>query len=57
MGIFKVIAFGLLIVMLKFLVPEIYQALESTLLVFFGALQKVLANMGSSGMTAGFQIQ
>lgn len=53
MKILQVFALGLLIVMLKFLVPEIFSGFQNTLLVFFGTIQSVLAS-GQSAMTAGF---
>lgn len=42
MGIFKALGLGLAIIMLRFLVPDIFHALESTLLAFFDVLQTVL---------------
>ena len=50
MGIFKVLGLGLAIIMLRFLVPEIFHALENTLLMFFDTLQLVLtkAQTGSN---------
>ena len=53
MNIFRVLGFGLLIVLLKFLVPEIFAGLQRTLLVFFDALQTILGSAKTS-MTAGF---
>lgn len=53
MKIFKVFSLGLLIVMLQFLVPEIFSGFENTLLVFFETIQSVLAS-SQSAMTAGF---
>lgn len=53
MSIFKVFSLGLLIVMLQFLVPEIFSGFEKTLLVFFGTIQSILAS-SQSAMTAGF---
>jgi hypothetical protein len=53
MKILRVLGFGLLIIMLKFLVPEIFSGLQNTLLVFFDTIQTVLGSARSS-MTAGF---
>lgn len=53
MKIFSVFGLGLLIVMLQFLVPEIFTGLENTLLVFFQTIQTILAS-SQSAMTAGF---
>ncbi len=53
MSIFKVFSLGLLIVMLQFLVPEIFSGLQNTLLVFFSTIQGILT-LSQSSMTAGF---
>ena len=52
MKILKVVALGLLIIMLKFLVPKIFLGIENTLLVFFETIQTVLGQSKNS-MTAG----
>ena len=43
MGIFRAIGLALAIITLKLLVPDVWHALEGTLLTFFNTLQKVLA--------------
>jgi hypothetical protein len=55
MGIYKVLSFGMLIIMLKFLVPEIFQGFQDTLLVFFGTAQATLIS-AKAGMTTGVTI-
>jgi len=55
MKILRVVGFGLLIVMLKFLVPTVFAGLESTLLVFFETIRTILASSKGS-MTAGFNL-
>ena len=52
MKILRVLGFGFLIVMLKFLIPEIFMGLQNTLLVFFSTIQAVLVT-ARSNMTAG----
>ena len=42
MKIFRVLGLALAIIMLRFLVPNIFRALEHTLLVFFDTLDLVL---------------
>lgn len=53
MSLFKVFSLGLLIVMLQFLIPEIFSGFQNTLLVFFSTIQTALAS-SQSAMTAGF---
>lgn len=53
MKIFQVFSLGLLIVMLKFLVPELFSGFQNTLLVFFSTIQGILT-LSQSSMTAGF---
>ncbi|MEI6480087.1 MAG: hypothetical protein WCO12_01010 [bacterium] len=43
MGIFRAIGLALAIITLKLLAPDIWHALEGTLLVFFNTLQRTLA--------------
>ena len=44
-----------MIIMLKFLVPELFNGLQNTLLVFFSTVQTVLgAAVHPGSMTAGF---
>ena len=59
MKIFRVLGLALAIVALRFLVPEIWGALEKTLLVFFEVIQGVMlagknisfpSNMASPGL-------
>ncbi|MFA6227236.1 MAG: hypothetical protein WC631_02065 [Candidatus Paceibacterota bacterium] len=52
MKILRVIGLGLAIIMLRFLVPEIYHALENTLLSFFDILQTAL-HFGKDSLSAG----
>lgn len=52
MKILRVVALGLLIIMLKFLTPKIFSGIENTLLVFFETIQTVLGQSKNS-MTAG----
>ncbi len=59
MKIFRVLGLALAIVVLRFLVPELFGALEKTLLTFFEVLQTVMLagknfsfpiNMASPGL-------
>ena len=43
MKIFRVLGLGLAIIILRSLMPAVWQALETTLVTFFQALQNVLA--------------
>jgi hypothetical protein len=43
MKILRAVGVGMLIIVLKFLAPPVYQGLEDTLLAFFGTIQKILA--------------
>ena len=52
MKILRVIGLGLAIIILRFLVPDIFHALEHTLLSFFDILQFALSN-GKNAMSAG----
>ena len=51
MKILRVLGLGLLIIMLKFLVPEIFSGFQNMLLAFFGTLQTILGKADTS-MTA-----
>ncbi len=42
MKILRAIGLGLTIIMLKFLIPQVFAGFENTLLVFFDVLQSVL---------------
>jgi len=42
MGIFRAIGLGLVIIILKFLMPVVFAGLENTLVVFFDTTQSVL---------------
>lgn len=53
MKITRVVGLGLAIIMLKFLVPEIFGVLENTFLMFFDTLQQILALSGDIS-TANF---
>lgn len=52
MGIFKVLGLGLAIVIIRFLVPEIFAALEDTFLLFFDTIQTVLVKAQSGPNSA-----
>lgn len=52
MEILRAIGFALALIIIRFLMPEVFQALEKTLLLFFDVLQKSLS-IGSSSMSAG----
>lgn len=54
MKILSVFGWGLLIIILKFLVPKLFTGLENTLLVFFETVQNVLATGSKYPNTAGF---
>lgn len=43
MKIFRAIGLGIAIITLKLLVPNVWHALESTLITFFTTMQKILA--------------
>lgn len=43
MGIFRAIGLGIGIIILKLLVPEVFSALQTTLVTFFDVLQSILA--------------
>lgn len=43
MGIFRAIGLGLAIIIISYLMPELFQAIENTLLVFFDALESILS--------------
>ena len=43
MGIFRVIGLGLAIIIIRYLMPDLFHAIESTLLLFFNALQSILS--------------
>ena len=48
MKIFRVLGLGLAIIILRSLVPDVFHAIEQTLLTFFGALQGVLSYGGNT---------
>jgi len=52
MKIFGAIALGLTIVILQFLVPDVFLALKNTFLLFFQVLQNALT-LGQHAMQAG----
>ena len=54
MKIMNVLGLGLLIVMLKFLVPKIFSGFENTLLVFFDTAQHLLGSGSTYPFTAGY---
>ena len=43
MKIFRVIGLGLAIIIIRYLMPDLFHAIENTLLVFFDVLQSVLS--------------
>ncbi|MDD4803611.1 MAG: hypothetical protein PHN69_00330 [Candidatus Pacebacteria bacterium] len=43
MKIFRVVGFGLAIIIIRYLMPDLFHAIENTLLVFFDTLQSVLS--------------
>ncbi len=45
MGIFKALGLGLVIVILKLLMPDVMSGLEGTLASFFGVTQTILAHV------------
>ena len=51
----KVVGLVMIIVIFKFLLPNVYSGLENTLLVFFDTIQTILAHSKSS-MTAGLNL-
>ncbi len=53
MKILNILGLGLLIVMLKFLVPKMFSGFENTLLVFFETAQGILSG-AKNPLTAGF---
>ncbi len=50
MGIFRALGLGLAIIIIRFLMPELFEIIEDTLLLFFGTLQSVLS-MGGNTLT------
>ena len=52
MKIFRVIGLALAIITLRFLVPEIFRALEDTLLMVFQVIQTVLVKAQTGPNTA-----
>ncbi len=52
MKILGAIGFGLAIIILRFLMPDVFHALEKTLLSFFDVLQTGLS-IGGNSMSAG----
>jgi len=52
MKILRAIGFGLAIIILMFLMPSVFHALEQTLLQFFSVLQMLLLK-GESTLSAG----
>lgn len=53
MKILQVVAFGLAIIMLKFLVPKIFSGMESVLLALFDTMEDLL-RMDRGSFKAGF---
>ena len=53
MGILRAIGFGIALVVLRALMPDVFNGLEHALIEFFTALEKVLtystANLGGAG--------
>lgn len=47
MGILNALGLGLTIIILRFLVPEIFEALEGTILAFFDIIQTILVKSQS----------
>lgn len=45
MGIFKALGFGLTIVILKLLIPDVMSGFEGTLTAFFGVTETVFGNV------------
>jgi len=43
MKIFRVIGLGLAIIIIRYLMPDLFHAIENTLLLFFNALQAILS--------------
>ncbi|MFA7252458.1 MAG: hypothetical protein WC027_01230 [Candidatus Paceibacterota bacterium] len=56
MGIFKVLGLVLAIIMIRYLLPDIFRAFEDTLLLFFDTLQTLLVR-GQSGPNSASVIQ
>ena len=56
MRILRVVGLGLAIIMIRFLVPEVFRALENTLLTFFDTLDIVLTK-SQTGITSASLIQ
>lgn len=52
MRIFRVLGLGLAIIMIRFLVPEVFHALEDTFLTFFTVVETVLTKVETSPNTA-----
>ena len=52
MKILRALGFGLALIILRFLMPDIFLALEKTLLLFFDVLQTGLS-VGKNSMSAG----
>jgi len=48
MKILRVVGLGILIIMLKFLVPRIFAGFESTLLALFDSMQSILGTAKSA---------
>jgi hypothetical protein len=57
MKIFNVLGFGLMIVILKFLVPDLFAGLSNTLLAFFSSVTTILSAVNTHSMTAGYPLQ
>jgi len=54
MKIMRVIGLGLTIIMLKFLIPQIFAGLENTLLAFFDSMQAVLGTAKNVAQVGSF---
>ncbi|MFA6445749.1 MAG: hypothetical protein WCW14_00670 [Candidatus Paceibacterota bacterium] len=52
MKIFRVLGFGLAIIIVRSVMPDVFHAIEQTLLAFFSTLQVVLTS-GSNSLAGG----
>ena len=55
MKILSVLGWGLLVIILKFLIPKVFTGFENTLLAFFDTAQSILTS-SRNAMTAGVVI-
>jgi hypothetical protein len=51
MGIFRALGLGLAIIIIRFLVPELFDVIKDTLLLFFDVLQGILS-LGNLKLTS-----